>query len=127
MTADGYTLFDCLLPTGYPDDSAVWRSPGSVIAQVIQAFKMEEIAFNPENSRDWLTYWNNEETNVSETGGLIPPDFPKRVIDLLFKHYDFSFLRSVLGPRIQVVQTRQNQNSVLHMDLWKPSSKSLGT
>jgi len=40
---DGQSLFRCLPPTGYPDDSSHWLSLGSMVRSVVSGFKAEDV------------------------------------------------------------------------------------
>lgn len=60
---DGQIVFNCLPPTGYPDDSTHWLSVGSALSSLTTAFKVEDLVFNSrafaDSSGTYLTANNN--------------------------------------------------------------------
>ncbi len=61
---DGHSVFRCLPPTGYPDDSSHWLSLGSMVRSVMAGFKPEDVTVRARalDSRDpatddWKARW----------------------------------------------------------------------
>jgi uncharacterized protein (DUF1800 family) len=131
MNADGYLLFDCLPPTGYPDDSKVWQNPATVIGQVINGFRLEEIAYDP-NLDPTLTHklgWERPLTMSSYwTGGgryFLPESQKYTVINdsefqkFIAWRYDFDISNS----SINVFASQKIPNLEPYFDLFKSSGR----